>query len=160
MNSSLRVAAPSVDMAPRQDNSENPRPDAEAHHLSIGDIAQKFGITLRALRFYQSKGLLTPTRVGRARLFSNEDCERLALILQGRRLGFTLAEVRDMLAAWRPGSGEPLPISRKKCVEQIRLLERQRQDAAVALEELRQVYTRMFVTADATNAKRSTLSDR
>lgn len=147
MNSYLRVDATGDDIALPQDDTDIHRPDTEAHHLSIGDIAQKFGITLRALRFYQTKGLLAPARNGRARLFSAEDCERLALILQGRRLGFTLTEVRDMLAVWRPGSGEPLPISRKKCVEQIRLLERQRDDAVVALEELRRIYTQMSIPA-------------
>lgn len=155
MNSCFRVDATGDDIALRQDDTDKPCSDTEANHLSIGDIAQKFGITLRALRFYQSKGLLAPARNGRARLFSSEDCERLALILQGRRLGFTLTEVRDMLAAWRPGSGEPLPISRKKCVEQIRLLERQRHDAIVALEELRQIYTQMFVSAGVCDKRNS-----
>jgi DNA-binding transcriptional MerR regulator len=84
------------------------------------------GVTLRALRFYQSKGLLTPRRNGSARLFSHDDRERLALILQGKRLGFTLIEIREMLAARARGCNKTLPIDRRKCVEQINMLERQR----------------------------------
>src|SRR5262245_34830119 len=66
-----------------------PREDS----LTIGELARDAGVTLRALRFYQSKGLLTPRRNGSARLFSHDDRERLALILQGKRPGFTLIEI-------------------------------------------------------------------
>lgn len=113
--------------------------------MTIGELAQEAGVTLRALRFYQSKGLLTPRRNGPARLFSAQDRDRLALILQGKRLGFTLIEIRDMLAARARGNAHSLPISRKKCVEQINLLERQRREIDTALAELRRIYTGMFV---------------
>jgi hypothetical protein len=59
-------------IGPREDDS-----------LTIGELARDAGVTLRALRFYQSKGLLTPRRNGSARLFSHDDRERLALILRG-----------------------------------------------------------------------------
>ncbi len=110
---------------------------------TIGDLAREFGVSLRTLRFYQAKGLLAPTRNGKARRFSAADCERLKLILQGKRLHFTLLEVHAMLAAHEPGSGD-LRIGRKQCVEQIKLLERQRRDVERALHELRQIYTGMF----------------
>jgi DNA-binding transcriptional MerR regulator len=71
----------------------------KADSLTIGELARGSGVTLRALRFYQSKGLLAPRRHGSARLFSLEDRDRLALILQGKRLGFTLTEIREMLSA-------------------------------------------------------------
>jgi DNA-binding transcriptional MerR regulator len=117
--------------------------------ITIGKLARDSGVTLRALRFYQSKGLLTPRRQGASRVFSSADCARLALIQQGKRLGFTLFEIRDMLAA-RSSDGAPkLPISRKKCVEQIKHLEHQRRDLELALTELRQIYTGMFVAAPA-----------
>ncbi|MGA9282541.1 MAG: MerR family transcriptional regulator, partial [Pseudolabrys sp.] len=70
----------------------------EADSHTIGELARDSGVTLRALRFYQSKGLLAPRRNGSARLFSYEDRERLTLILQGKRLGFTLTEIREMLS--------------------------------------------------------------
>jgi len=121
-----------------------PREDS----LTIGELARDAGVTLRALRFYQSKGLLTPRRNGSARLFSHDDRERLALILQGKRLGFTLIEIREMLAARARGCNNALPIDRRTCVEQINMLERQRRDIDGALAELRQIYTEMFVASD------------
>jgi DNA-binding transcriptional MerR regulator len=114
--------------------------------LSIGEIAREYGVSLRALRFYQAKGLLAPRRYGRARRFNTADCERLALILQGKRLCFTLTEVHAMLAAWHPGNCT-LPSSRKQCVEQISLLERQRRDLDRAIAELRRIYSGMFTSA-------------
>jgi DNA-binding transcriptional MerR regulator len=116
--------------------------------FTIGELARDAGVTLRALRFYQSKGLQTPRRDGSARLFTHEDRDRLDLILQGKRLGFTLTEIREMLAARDRGCIKTLPIDRRKCVEQINMLERQRRDIETALAELRQIYTEMFVTAD------------
>jgi len=124
-------------IGPREDDS-----------LTIGELARDAGVTLRALRFYQSKGLLTPRRNGSARLFSHDDRERLALILQGKRLGFTLIEIREMLAARARGCNNALPIDRRTCVEQINMLERQRRDIDGALAELRQIYTEMFVASD------------
>ena len=110
-------------------------------NITIGELAREAGVTLRALRFYQSKGLLAPQRNGSARMFSHEDRDRLALILQGKRLGFTLTEIREMLAARVRGCPNALPISRQKCVEQINMLERQRRDLDGAIAELRQIYT-------------------
>lgn len=118
-------------------------------NITIGELARESGVTLRALRFYQSKGLLAPHRTGGARVFSHTDRDRLALILQGKRLGFTLTEIREMLTARARGCANALPISRRKCVEQINMLERQRRDIETALAELRQIYTEMFTSSDA-----------
>jgi DNA-binding transcriptional MerR regulator len=120
--------------------------------LTIGELAREAGVTLRALRFYQSKGLLTSQRNGCVRIFTRADRDSLALILHGKRLGFTLTEIRDMLAARPPSSTKNLPISRRKCIEQIAMLERQRQDIDQALAELRQIYTEMFIAADVPRA--------
>jgi DNA-binding transcriptional MerR regulator len=118
-------------------------------NITIGELARESGVTLRALRFYQSKGLLAPHRDGGARVFSHSDRDRLALILQGKRLGFTLTEIREMLTARARGCTNVLPISRRKCVEQISMLERQRREIETALAELRQIYTEMFTSSDA-----------
>lgn len=118
-------------------------------NITIGELARESGVTLRALRFYQSKGLLAPHRTGGARVFSHTDRDRLALVLQGKRLGFTLTEIREMLTARARGCTNALPISRRKCVEQINMLERQRRDIETALAELRQIYTEMFTSSDA-----------
>ena len=122
--------------------------------LTIGELAREAGVTLRALRFYQSKGLLTPQRNGTTRLFTADDRDRLALILQGKRLGFTLHEIREMLAARDRGNTHMLPINRKKCVEQINLLERQRREIEAALGELRRIYTGMFIATSFSRAGR------
>ena len=121
-----------------------PPMSGDADRICIGEFARATGVTLRALRFYQSKGLLSPQRNGNSRVFSSLDRDRLVLIQQGKRLGFTLSEIRAMLAACERGATNRLPISRKKCLEQIKLLESQRRDIELALAELRQIHTGMF----------------
>jgi DNA-binding transcriptional MerR regulator len=131
-----------LDIGSAPERHENRILTCENGSLSIGELAREYGVSQRALRLYQAKGLLAPIRNGKVRRFSADDCERLAFILQAKRLRFTLTEVRDMLNARRPGSRN-LPISRRQCVEQIRLLERQLRDLDGALHELRQIYTDM-----------------
>ena len=65
--------------------------------FTIGELARDFGVTLRALRFYENKGLLSPQREGLSRLYSQGDRTRLALILKGKKLGFTLGEIRQLV---------------------------------------------------------------
>ncbi len=113
--------------------------------LTIGELAREAGVTLRALRFYQSKGLLgRRDSEGASRTFSQVDRDRLALIIQGKRLGFTLSEIRELLAVPASRCAKVLPIGRRKCVDQINLLERQRRDIERAIAELRQIYTEML----------------
>jgi DNA-binding transcriptional MerR regulator len=137
-------------------DSSKSGPDAAAESvfggtISIGELSRQAGVSLRALRFYQSRGLLAPRRDRHGWTFNSEDRERLDLILQGKRLGFTLMEIRDMLAAKDRGSTDALPIGRKKCVEQIKLLERQRREVEAALVELRRIYTGMYVGGDSSD---------
>ncbi len=80
------------------------------------------------------------------------------LILQGKRLGFTLTEIREMLSTRDRGYSKALPIGRRKCVEQINMLERQRRDIDGALAELRQIYTEMFVGSDLSPASEASMS--
>ena len=113
--------------------------------LTIGELSRETGVTLRALRFYESKGLLgRHGGGGAARVFSQADRNRVALILQGKRLGFTLSEIRELFAAPASRAAKVLPIGRRKCVDQINLLERQRRDIDQAIAELRQIYTEML----------------
>lgn len=132
-------------MAARQDNRS---------WYTIGDMANEFGITLRALRFYEDKGLLKPHREGLARLYSAEDRRRLALILKGKRLGFTLSEIRSMIAA---EAGAPdnsdLRVSREKCLEQIRHLEQQKRDIDAAIAELNDAASRLQEMIGDTNSR-------
>lgn len=137
---------------PGDSDKEAPMGSRVSGRFTIGELARELGVTLRALRFYQSKGLLAPQRDGSARVYSHEDRDCLALILQGKRLGFTLTEIREMLAARARGCTKRLPINRRMCVEQINMLERQRRDIDRALTELRLIYTEIFTSANVRKA--------
>src|SRR5690349_23356956 len=78
-------------------DAETPAPVSEPSMLSISEVAQQFDITPRALRFYETKGLLHPTRDRGTRLYGTTEQQHLALILKGQRLGFTLAEISQMI---------------------------------------------------------------
>ena len=122
--------------------------------LTIGELAREAGVTLRTVRFYQSKGLLGCHGASASKVFSQVDRDRLALILQGKRLGFTLSEIRELLAAPASRGAKILPIGRRKCVDQINLLERQRRDIERAIAELRRIYTEMLTEAGAAGPAR------
>ena len=109
--------------------------------MTIGEVAREFGMTLRALRFYEAKRLLAPQRHGAIRLYRRSDRERISLILTGRRLGFTLAEIKDLVV--KP-DGDGLHLSREQCFEQINLLEQQKRGLELAIAELRQIYTSFY----------------
>src|SRR5947209_17884724 len=68
-----------------------------AETYSLADLAREFDVTHRAIRFYEDEGLLSPAREGTRRVYSKRDWVRLKLILRGKRLGFSLAEVNEML---------------------------------------------------------------
>jgi DNA-binding transcriptional MerR regulator len=73
-------------------------PAADDEALTISQMAARFDVTPRALRFYESKGLLAPARAGRSRIYKREDQQHLALVLKGRKLGFTITEISLMIA--------------------------------------------------------------
>jgi DNA-binding transcriptional MerR regulator len=109
---------------------------------SIGDLARKFDVTLRTLRFYESRGLLSPSRQGQHRRYGRQDADRLTVILKAKKLGFTLTEIREMIAAaGGEASRHALKLSREKCLEKIALFERKLAETEEALAELRWIYT-------------------
>jgi len=114
--------------------------------FAIGDLAGEFGITLRTLRFYEARGLLSPHRNGAERRYSQNDRRRIAFILQAKRLGFTLREINEMMAS-RDCDPGALPLSRQECTEQINMLERQKRAIDTALVELRRVYSGHYLHA-------------
>src|SRR5271154_3771488 len=65
--------------------------------FTIGELAREFGVTTRAIRFYEDCGLLDPERIGRQRIYSGRDRTRLKLTLRGKRLGLKLAEVKELV---------------------------------------------------------------
>src|SRR3546814_11301165 len=98
---------------------------------AISDLAAEFGVTARALRFYEDEGLISPRRHGLSRIYSNRDRARLAWILRGKRVGFSLSDIRDMMDLHDRNDGrqEQRKFTLNKCQERIVLLRRHRQDS-------------------------------
>ncbi|MBK8455756.1 MAG: MerR family DNA-binding transcriptional regulator [Phyllobacteriaceae bacterium] len=104
----------------------------------IGDMAKGFGVTLRALRFYEDKGLLSPVREGTTRLYTHRDRARLKLILLGRKVGFSLRDVKQMIDLYDPtgSNSRQLRVALEKGEKQIRRLQVQRAAVEDAIGEL------------------------
>ncbi|MBM6592921.1 MerR family DNA-binding transcriptional regulator [Microvirga sp. BT291] len=120
-----------------------------APSFTIGDLAREFGVTLRTLRFYEDRGLLSPRRDGLSRIYDARDRDRLSVILKGKQLGFTLTEIRAMLAEERrpDGSMLNLNLSLEQIEDQIEHLEAQKVEIEQALAELRSRLSGMAVAA-------------
>lgn len=114
-------------------------PASRQASFTIGDLSREFGVTLRTLRFYEDKGLISPRRQGQARIYSRRDRARLKLILHGKRVGFSLAEISQMLDLYdlKDGQVTQLRVARDKFDEQIGFLEAQRAELDTAIAELR-----------------------
>lgn len=105
--------------------------------FTISQLCREFGATPRALRFYEDQGLLSPSRQGLARIYSYRDRARLQLIMRGKRVGLSLAEIREILELYnREGEVAQNATALKKFRERIVALERQREDIDAAIEEL------------------------
>lgn len=117
--------------------------------LTIGEVSRVYGVTLRALRFYEQRGLLKPIRRGGARFYDSTQKARLQLILKGKHLGFTLTEIAELLDS---NSGEVAPaedfaLDEKMVLAQLRHLEERRSDLDQAIEELRATHVRLVSAA-------------
>lgn len=110
---------------------------ASSEYFTIGDLSREYSVTLRALRFYEDKGLLAPKREGTSRLYSRTDRTRLTLILKGKRFGFTLSEISAMIALHEGRDGGKLALTQDKVQRQIGALERRRSEIDEAIAELR-----------------------
>lgn len=108
---------------------------------TITDLTQEFGVTTRTLRFYEAEGMLSPLRRGRQRLYRASDRTRLKLILRGRRLGLSLAEVRDIIDMYGKAPGEAGQLRRlvARIGERRAELEQKRRDIDETLRELDEV---------------------
>jgi MerR family Zn(II)-responsive transcriptional regulator of zntA len=109
--------------------------------FKIGDLASKLGTTQRALRFYEKKGLISSKRQGLHRLYTVQDQERLEIILKAKQLGFTLAEIREMISdnTSEPQFAPPLPV----VDEQISILSRRLIEIESAISELEKIRVRI-----------------
>ncbi len=113
--------------------------DMERRYYSIGEMCDAFGVTARALRFYEDEELISPEWRGTTRLYTDRDRARLTWILRGKRVGFSLAEIREMLDLYDAGDGRArqrkLTIAR--CRDRIDVLAEQRADIDDMIDELK-----------------------
>lgn len=118
------------------------KPSTSEVIYTIGDLAREFGITARTIRFYEDKGLLSPLREGQRRLYRRRDRTRLRLILRGKRLGFSLREIRETFDLYEQVHGESKQLRYYLQVlqEKREQLLQQRQDLEDALAELEESY--------------------
>jgi DNA-binding transcriptional MerR regulator len=116
------------------------RPDAP-EFFTVNQLAEELGVTARAIRFYEAKGLIAPSRAGTTRVFDRRDRARLMLVLRGKRLGFSLARIREFLDLYDADRTQAaqLRLLLASTRERIRELEQQRVDLDQTLRELREV---------------------
>ena len=112
--------------------------DPSQEQFSISDLSQEFDVTTRAIRFYEDEGLLEPRRQGRRRVYTVRDRVRLKLILRGKRLGFSLSEIGDIITMYdsEPGEAGQLHYFINKINARRTVLKQQRDDIDVTLNEL------------------------
>jgi DNA-binding transcriptional MerR regulator len=106
---------------------------------AIADLAKEFGISTRAIRFYEAKGLLSPERVGATRIFRRRDRARLILILRGKRLGFSLRDISDYLSLYDANRSQQVHLLIDKVDERLASLEGQLLDLQTTIAELREI---------------------
>src|SRR5947209_8087470 len=106
--------------------------------FTIRDLTKEFAVSSRTLRFYEEKGLVDPARRGEQRLYSRRDRARLAYVLAGKAVGFSLEEVREMLDLYDLGDGQvtQLKVALAKFSERIERLEKQKGDIDRVVAEL------------------------
>ena len=127
-----------MNMMPASESMANAA-DLSDGYIRIGDMAKQFGVTLRTLRFYEDKGLLTPKRDGNQRLYSRRDVTRLKLILLGTKVGFSLREIKQIMDLYDPkGSNvKQLRTLLEKSDRQLGKLEKQRAAIDEAIADLK-----------------------
>ncbi len=106
--------------------------------MTISDMCTAFDVTPRTLRFYEAKELLAPQRIGTKRLFTKRDRARLTLILRGKRFGFSLEDIRQLLALYDRDGSQETQLSRTYDIARARLVQmkQQRDDLNEAIDEL------------------------
>ena len=107
-------------------------------HYSIGELCDEFQVTARALRFYEDEALIAPERRGTQRLYTDRDRARLAWILRGKRVGLSLADIKELLDLYDVGDGRETQRLKtiERCQGQIDRLKRQRLDIDATINEL------------------------
>ncbi|MEM9436147.1 MAG: MerR family DNA-binding transcriptional regulator [Pseudomonadota bacterium] len=125
--------------------------------MTIREMCDAYDVTPRTLRFYEAKELLSPIREGTKRLFTKRDRARLVLILRGKRFGFSLEEIRQLLELYDLGDSQATQIRKTREIAQMHLdgMIAQRDELTSAIEELREQLTwadRILADMDQTQA--------
>ncbi len=123
----------------------NVAPEAGQAEMTISQMSRLYGVSLRTLRFYEDRGLIKPRREGNARYYRGADRVRMEMILRGKKLGFTLTEINDLIGG--KGANETPDLEEQlqpqQIVNQIGHLERQREEIDSAIERLRATHSRL-----------------
>ena len=111
---------------------------------SIGELSREFDVTTRTIRFYEDEGLLSPQRKGRARIYCARDRTRLKLIRRGKRLGFSLGEIAELLNLYDHPGGETSQLQKflTRIAEHRQTLRARRAEIDTILEEMRSLEQR------------------
>jgi len=127
--------------------------------FSISELGKEFGITARAMRFYEDKGLLCPARDGQRRIYSRADRTRLKLVMRGRRLGWPLDEIRAVIYMYDTSEGElkQLEYTCEKISERRQRLLQQQRDIESSLRDMQEIEQRCRKRIEQMNIKPTTI---
>jgi DNA-binding transcriptional MerR regulator len=120
-------------------------PDPGQEEMTISQVSRVFGVSLRTLRFYEDRGLIKPRREGNARYYRPADRVRMEMILKGKKLGFTLTEIQDLIGGKGATETPDLEdqLNSQQIDTQINHLERQRSEIESAIQRLRATQSRL-----------------
>ena len=113
----------------------------EKETTNISEMCKKFNVTPRTLRFYESKELLFPIRIGEKRMFTRRDQARLKLILQGKRFGFSLENIRQLLNLYDIGDQQTTQLAKtyELAAQRLVIMESQRHELTLAIADLKKM---------------------
>jgi DNA-binding transcriptional MerR regulator len=139
-----------VDVYVNRNYSESHMTSTSTDLLSVTELANELGITPRAIRFYETKGLIKPQRAGTTRVYTYRDRARMQLILRGKRLGFTLADIREYLDIYDvdPSKVQQVKLLLEKVERRINELEQQHEDLETTLIELKEMRQECVTTIE------------